>query len=68
MDKIKARKKVEKWIDHPALLDEYRKNCGKLDKTKNGADEIADAIFASLKYYKPQLFADGDNKWQTKKS
>ena len=63
LDKVKARKKVEKWIDHPALLDEYRKNCDKLDKTQNGADEIADTIYASLKYYKPKLFTnDGDNK------
>ena len=58
LDKFKARKKVEKWIDHPALLDEYRKNCDKLDKTKNGADEIADEIYRSLKYHKPQLFKE----------
>lgn len=63
LDKVKARKKVEKWIDNPSMLDEYRKNCEILDKTQNGADEIADSIYSSLKYYKPQLFKkDGDEK------
>ena len=56
LDKVKARKKVEKWIDNPNMLDEYRKNCEILDKTQNGADEIADSIYSALKYYKPQLF------------
>lgn len=43
-DKFKAREKVEQFISNPSLLDEYRENTKVLDKTKNGADEIADMI------------------------
>ena len=56
LDKIKARKQIEKWIDNPELLDPYRENCKRLDKTKNGADEIADIIYSALQFYKPELF------------
>lgn len=56
LDKVKARKQIEKWIDNPELLLPYIENCKKLDKTKNGADEIADHIYAALKYQRPELF------------
>jgi len=47
-DKVKAREKVEEFIKNPTLLDEYIKNTYKIDKNKNGADEIADIIAESL--------------------
>ena len=56
LDKIKAKKKLEKWIAKPELLDCYRENCKKLDSRKNGATDIAKEIFRALKYYKPHLF------------
>lgn len=56
LDKVKARRQIEKWIDNPELLKPYIENCKKLDKTKNGADEIADHIYLSLKYQRPDLF------------
>ena len=39
-----ARKKIEAYARNPQLLDEFRQNTQKLDKTKNGADEIAEII------------------------
>lgn len=56
LDKVKARKRIEEWIENPSQLNKYRKNCNKLDKTKNGSYEIAHDIFSALKYYKPELF------------
>jgi processive 1,2-diacylglycerol beta-glucosyltransferase len=56
LDKVKARRKIEKWIADPTLLKPYIENCNILDKTKNGADEIATQIYEALKYYKPELF------------
>lgn len=47
-NKIKARKLVEEFIKNPHLLDEYRENTKQLDKTKNGADEIADLLAQKL--------------------
>lgn len=61
LDKVKARKQIEQWIDNPSLLDPYRKNCERLDKTKNGGQEIADTIYSALQYYRPELFKKKDN-------
>ena len=61
LDKIKARKKIERWISKPHTLEAYRENCHKLDDRKNGAVDIANEIYRALKYYKPQLF-DGDGE------
>ena len=47
-NKIKARKLVEEYIKNPHLLDEFRENTKQLDKTKNGADEIADLLAEKL--------------------
>ena len=47
-NKVKARKLIEKYIQNPKLLESYIKNTHQLDKTKNGADEIADIIAESL--------------------
>ena len=43
-----ARKRIEEYAKSPHLLDEFIKNTEKLDKTKNGADEIADIIANAL--------------------
>ena len=56
LDKVRAWKQIEEWMDKPELLKPFAENCNKLDKTKNGADEIADHIYASLKYQRPDLF------------
>ncbi len=40
----KLKKQVEEYIKNPHLLDEYRENCKKLDKTKNGAIDVAKLI------------------------
>ena len=47
-DAKEARKKIEAYAADPSLLDVYRENTKKLDKTKNGADEIADIIAEAL--------------------
>lgn len=47
-NKRNAKEKVEFYIDNPNALDEFRKNTNKLDRTKNGADEIADIVFDAL--------------------
>ena len=47
-NKIKARKLVEEFIKNPHLLDKFRENTKQLDKTKNGADEIADLLAQKL--------------------
>lgn len=61
LDKTKARRQIEKWMAHPELLNKYKENCNKLDKTKNGADDVADQIMKALRYQKPELFIDKDN-------
>ena len=43
-NKKEARRFVEQCIDNPSLLDEYRENERKLDKRKNGAEEVAKFI------------------------
>lgn len=58
LEKIKARKQIEEWMANPQLLDKYRKNCNKLDKTKNGSYEIAHQLYTALHYYKPELFKE----------
>ena len=40
-NKVKARKFVEDCIDNPKLLERYIENEKKLDKNKNGAQEVA---------------------------
>ena len=47
-NKVKARKQIEEYIKNPSLLDEFRENTKQLDKTKNGADEIADILAAAV--------------------
>lgn len=47
-DAVKARKKIEEYAKNPHLLDEFKQNTKKLDKNKNGADEIADIIADAL--------------------
>ena len=47
-DKHKAKDLIESYIQNPSLLDEYVKNTYKIDKNKNGADEIADLIAEKL--------------------
>ena len=47
-NKKKAKELVEFYVDNPHALDEYRENTYKLDRTKNGADEIADIVFDAL--------------------
>ena len=58
MDKVKARKQIEKWIDNPELLRPYIENCHKFDNSKYGATEIAHEIYRTLKYHKPNLFEE----------
>ena len=41
---------------HNVFLDKYKNNCNKLDKTKNGADEVADQIMKALRYQRPEFF------------
>lgn len=48
-DKKKARKFVEDCIENPHILDKYIENEKNLDKTKNGAQEIADFVLSELK-------------------
>lgn len=48
-NKKEARKLVEQYVDNPSLLDEFRQNTYKLDRKKNGADEIADIVYDALK-------------------
>lgn len=48
-DKVKARKFVEQCIDNPEILQPFVENEGKLDKTKNGAQEIADFVLELAK-------------------
>lgn len=67
LDKVKARKRIEYWMDNPSELDEYRKNCDKLDKTKNGSYEIAHQIYSALQFYRPELFVE-NKKDKNKKS
>ena len=45
---MNLRKLVEEYIKNPHLLDEFRENTKQLDKTKNGADEIADLLAEKL--------------------
>ena len=47
-DAVKARKRIEEYAKNPHLLDEFKQNTKKLDKNKNGADEIADIIAEAL--------------------
>ena len=56
LDKVKMRKTIEKWIKNPTELNKYKQNCSRFDKTKNGADDVADHIYNLLKYQKPHLF------------
>ena len=58
LDKIKARRKIERWISKPQMLDTYRENCKKLCARKNGAQDIAREIYRAIQYYKPHLFDD----------
>lgn len=48
-DKKKARLFVEQCIDNPCLLEEYRENERKLDKRKNGAEEVAEFVMRIAK-------------------
>ncbi|MBP3345038.1 MAG: hypothetical protein J6K97_02420 [Clostridia bacterium] len=48
-DKKKARMFVEECIDNPSILDKFRENERKLDKTKNGAQEVADFVLKLAK-------------------
>lgn len=48
-DKVKAREFVEACIDDRSLLDEYIANEKKLDKTKNGATEVAAFVLDKIK-------------------
>lgn len=61
LDKIKARKRIEKWIDHPAELDQLKQNCKQLDKYQNGSDMAAEYIYRILQYHKPELFSQSCN-------
>lgn len=56
LDKTKMRKTIEKWIKNPSELNKYKQNCKRFDKTKNGADDVADHIYNLLKYQKPHMF------------
>lgn len=47
-NKHKARKFVENCIDNPSILNDYIENEKKLDKTKNGAYEIAKFVLEEL--------------------
>lgn len=47
-DKLKAKALIESYIQDPSLLEEYVKNTYNIDKTKNGALEIADIIAENL--------------------
>lgn len=47
-NKKKAREMVEFYMDNPHVLEKFRKNTYKFDRTKNGADEIADIVFDAL--------------------
>lgn len=67
LDKVKARKRIEYFMEHPESLEEYRKNCDKLDKTKNGAYEIAHTIYSALKYYRPEYFVTESTNKKSKK-
>lgn len=58
LDKIKARKQVENWIDNPEELLKMQENTKKLDKTKNGSEKSAEDIFRLLTYHKPQFFEE----------
>lgn len=58
LDKIKARKRIEKWINNREQLDIYTQNCKQFDKTKNGSLKAADEIYRALRYYRPELFED----------
>ena len=46
--KIEARHFVEKCIDDPSILDEYVKNAKKIDRSKNGADEVAQFVLSKV--------------------
>lgn len=48
-NKVKAREFVERCIENRSLLDEYILNEMKLDKTKNGAVEIAELVLNVIK-------------------
>lgn len=48
-NKVKAREFVERCIENRSLLDEYILNEMKLDKTKNGAVEIAELVLSVIK-------------------
>ncbi|MGN1200640.1 MAG: glycosyltransferase [Candidatus Caccovivens sp.] len=43
-NKVRARKFVEDCVDNPKILQPFVKNEQKLDKTQNGAQEIADFV------------------------
>lgn len=60
LDKVKARKKIEKWIDNPTELNTYKENCKQLDKYQNGSEKCADYIYRLLKYQKPELFKNSN--------
>lgn len=47
-DKKKARKFVEECIDNPEILHKYIQNESKLDKNKNGAEEIAKFVLSLI--------------------
>lgn len=56
LDKVKTRKRIEKWINDPTELNTLKDNCKQFDKNKNGSSESADYIYRILKYHKPELF------------
>ena len=47
-NKVEGRKFVEKCIDDPSVLAKYVQNEKKLDKNKNGADEVAAFVLEKL--------------------
>ncbi|MCM1043019.1 MAG: hypothetical protein NC350_02280 [Corallococcus sp.] len=48
-NKRRARKLIESYIDNPSLLDEFKNNISaNIDKSKNGADQIADIVYQKV--------------------
>ncbi len=62
LDKIKARKRIEHWIDDPSEINQLKENCKQFDKYQNGSEKAAEYIYRILKYHKPELFNDQSNR------
>lgn len=47
-NKVEAREFVEKCVDDRSILNEYVENAKKIDRSKNGADEVAQFVLSKL--------------------